>query len=193
MTNAAGCSTDGAIRAVDNRPIVDLGTNLTICQNTPVAPLDAQNPDDGKYLYLDYKWCSSRNRPKETKCKYFTAPGVFEYEVRFLTAPVRLRTRLFIRSTRHQFSHLRHSRPRMCGADDGRIDVNITGPADAIFSYFITGPTAVPSGTDQGLGPIPTAQPLAAGTYGITIADQVTGCASINTATVNDNAFTITP
>ena len=60
-----------------------------------------------------------------------------------------------------------------------------------MFSYFITGPTAVPSGTDRGVGPIPTAAPLAAGTYGITIADQVTGCASINTATVNDNAFTI--
>ena len=80
----------------------------------------------------------------------------------------------------------------LCGADDGRVDVNITGPAGAMFSYFITGPTAVPSGTDRGVGPIPTAAPLAAGTYGITIADQVTGCASINTATVNDNAFTIT-
>ena len=52
VTNAAGCTTDGAIRAVDNRPIVDLGTNITICQNTPVAPLDAQNPSTGN----TYAW-----------------------------------------------------------------------------------------------------------------------------------------
>src|SRR5690606_967148 len=44
VTDANGCTTNGSIMAADNRPQVDLGPDLTICQNSPVTPLDAQNP-----------------------------------------------------------------------------------------------------------------------------------------------------
>ena len=47
------------------------------------------------------------------------------------------------------------------------------------------------SDINLGTGPIPTATGLDAGTYGITVADQVSGCAAIRTATLNDNAFTV--
>ena len=190
VTNSAGCSTDGAIRAVDNRPIVDLGTNLTICQNTPVAPLDAQNPSTGN----TYAW-TINNAPAgsgQRQSVDTSAPGVFEYEVTVSDGTCSAQDSIIYTINPTPVFAAVATPTSLCGADDGRVDVNITGPAGAMFSYFITGPTAVPSGTDRGVGPIPTAAPLAAGTYGITIADQVTGCASINTATVNDNAFTIT-
>ena len=79
VTNAAGCSTDGAIRAVDNRPIVELGTNLTICQNTPVAPLDAQNPTTGNTYTWTINGAAAGTGQRQSVDT--SAPGVFEYEV----------------------------------------------------------------------------------------------------------------
>jgi gliding motility-associated-like protein len=82
-----------------------------------------------------------------------------------------------------------------CLANNGEIDVIITGPVgppDYLFTYFITGPTSVPSGNNQTVGPLPTFTGLAAGAYGITVADQVSGCASIDTEVINDPAFTAT-
>lgn len=191
VINAAGCSTDGNIRAVDNRPVVELGANLTICQNTPIAPLNAQNPG------ADYEWQLNdvvNGNTNQTQSVNTSLPGLFEYKVT-VTDPIT--TCFAIDSIQYTIN----ASPTFtsaainttaCLANDGSIDVNITGPANALFSYFITGPTAVPSGTNQSTGPIPTATGLAAGTYGITVADQVSGCATIDTEIINDNAFTIT-
>ncbi|HKZ36410.1 MAG TPA: PKD domain-containing protein, partial [Chryseolinea sp.] len=52
ITNAAGCTTDAQFDAIDNRPILNLGPNITICENTLIAPLDAQNPAIGN----TYAW-----------------------------------------------------------------------------------------------------------------------------------------
>jgi gliding motility-associated-like protein len=197
VTNAAGCTTNGEIRAVDNRPIVELGNDLTICQNTPVAPLNAQNPG------ATYAWGFSNNASVDTSPNGNTnrtqsvntsVPGFARYAVRVtdpVTSCVALDSVAYTINPSPTFTSTA-TNTTACLANDGSINVTITGPANALFSYFISGPTAVPSGSDEGVGPIPTANGLAAGTYGITVADQVTGCATIATETVNDNAFTIT-
>ena len=82
--------------------------------------------------------------------------------------------------------------PTRCAANDGTINVSITGPANTLFSYFITGPSTSLSGFDQVIGALPAATGLNAGTYGITVADQVSGCTTITTATLNDPGFTVT-
>jgi gliding motility-associated-like protein len=81
--------------------------------------------------------------------------------------------------------------PTTCGADDGTINLTITGPANALFSYFITGPSTSLSDFNRGTGPIPPATGLGAGTYGVTVTDQVSGCAVTTTAAVNDAAFAV--
>jgi gliding motility-associated-like protein len=190
VTNAAGCSTDGNIRAVDNRPIVDLGTNLTICQNTPIAPLNAQNSG------ANYLWevnDAPNGNTNQTQSVNTALPGLFEYKVSVtdpITTCVAVDSIEYTINASPTFTSLAGN-TTACLANDGSIDVNITGPANALFSYFITGPTAVPSGVNQSTGPIPTATGLAAGTYGITVADQVSGCATIDTEIINDNAFII--
>jgi hypothetical protein len=76
--------------------------------------------------------------------------------------------------------------------NDGSIDLTITGPPSTLFSYFVTGPATSVSGFDQVLGPLPSTTGLDGGTYGITVTDQVSGCTTITTATLNDPAFTVT-
>ena len=191
VINAAGCSTDGNIRAVDNRPIVELGADLTICQNTPIGQLNAQN-QGANYLW-ELNDVANGNTSQRQSVNT-SNPGLFEYKVT-VTDPI---TTCFVTDS---ITYTINASPvftstaintTACLANDGSIDVNITGPANALFSYFITGPTAVPSGTNQSTGAIPTATGLAAGTYGITVADQVSGCATTDTEIINDNAFDIT-
>jgi hypothetical protein len=192
VVNAAGCVTLGAILAAENRPTTDLGTDLTICQNTPIAPLNAQNPG------ATYAWTinGAPAGTAQTQSVDTSVPGppTFEYEV-IITDPV---TSCFFKDsiiyTINPIPVITNplvTNPTSCLVNDGTINLSITGPANALFSYFVTGPSASVSGINRGLGPIPAVTGLDAGTYGITIADQVSGCATITTATLNDNAFTV--
>lgn len=194
VTNASGCTTDGQIFAADNRPIADLGNDQTICQNTTVAPLDAENPG------ATYAWTingvaagTSRTHAVNTSV---AGPPTFEYEV-IITDPV---TNCFLKDsvifTINPLPILSTpvtTNPTTCGASDGTINMNIAGPPSiAFFSYTISGPSTTISNTDVTAGAIPTATGLDAGAYGITVADQITGCATTTTATVNDGAFSVT-
>ena len=191
VTNPSGCTTDGQIFAADNRPIADLGYDLTICQNTTVAPLDAENPG------ATYAWTingapagTSRTHAVNTSV---AGPPTFEYEV-IITDPI---TSCFLKdSVIFTINPLpTHSipvttNPTTCTDTDGTLNMNITGPASiALFSYTVSGPTSA-SGSDVAAGPIPTVTG-AAGTYGIVVADQVTGCATTTTATINNSDFTV--
>jgi gliding motility-associated-like protein len=121
-------------------------------------------------------------------------PGTFEYEVTVtdpITSCLVQDSIIYTINPSPTFTSIA-TNTTACLANDGSIAVTITGPATSLFSYFITGPTSVPSGVDQTVGALPPATGLAAGTYGITVADQVSGCATIDTEIVNDNAFTIT-
>ncbi|HTF21522.1 MAG TPA: PKD domain-containing protein [Chryseolinea sp.] len=197
VTNAAGCSVDGRILAADNRPVVDLGDNLTICQNTPVGPLDALNPG------ATYAWTLTLNGGAATPLgtrrtrAVNTSTGtrtVAEYEVT-VTDPV---TTCFVKD-----SVILTINPLpiittpvvnsiACGAMTGTIDLSITSPASALFTYTITGPSTTLTDTDLTVGPIPQATNLAAGTYSITVADQVTTCAVTTAATINNTNFSVT-
>lgn len=197
VTNAAGCSVDGRILAADNRPVVNLGDNETLCQNTPVAALDALNPG------ANYAWTLTLNggaptvlgtRRTQAVTTNYSATTTAEYEVT-VTDPV---TSCFIRdSVIYTINPLPVittpvANSIACGATTGTIDFDITAPASALFTYSITGPSTLISDTDVTVGPVPQATGLAAGTYSITVADQVTTCAVTTAATINNNNFTVT-
>ncbi len=198
ITNAAGCTTDAEFDASDNRPILNLGPNITICENTPIARLDAQNPAIGN----TYAWTIATNNgspvpsgTSQTQSVDTSAPGVFEYEVTVNDGLcVAKDSVIYTINPAPTFTSI-PANTLACLANNGSLDVTITGPIgppDYLFSYFITGPTSVPSGNNQTIGSLPTFTGLAAGTYGITVADQVSGCASIDTEVINDPAFTAT-
>ena len=192
VTDALGCSTDGQFFTSDNRPQVELGPNTTICQNTPVTPLDAQNPG------ATYAWQlnGAPSGTAQTHNVNTSAFGIFEYKV-LVTDPV---TNCFVRdSTTFTVNesptfNVTNNSPIACNATTGEITLNFTSPAGSLFSYFISGPSPVTAGTDQSAGSAVTTPPnLAAGTYSVTVTDQVSGCATITTTSLNSDAFTVTP
>jgi PKD repeat protein len=193
ITNASGCSSVSTFGVGDRRPIVNLGPDLTICQNTPIAPVDAQNPASG----TTYAWTingspavpgNARFQPVNT-----STAGQFEYKVTV--------TRTNGCSITDSLTYTINPIPTIspvtidpsdCTLDNGRIRFTITGPPSKLFSYFIVGNTSS-SDTDRPPGfLVDTGEALDAGTYGITVADQVTGCALISTAIVNDGTFDAT-
>jgi gliding motility-associated-like protein len=189
ITDAQGCTTDGSFLTSDNRPQVQFGPDLTLCQNTPVFPLNAQNPG------ATYAWTvnGAAGGTAQTQSVSTATPGVFDYKVK-VTDPV---TTCFAKDSitytikESPAFTATPTNPSACGANDGKIALNITAPVGSLFTYFITGPSATISNTDQPIGTVTTPATLAAGTYGITVSDQVSGCATINTANVNDPAFTV--
>ena len=192
VTDALGCTTDGTILTADNRPQVELGPNTTLCQNTPVAPLDAQNPG----ATFAWELNSVPSGTTQTHSVNTANFGVFEYKVQ-VTDPV---TNCFVRdSTTFTINEsptftVTNNGPISCNTSTGQITVNFTSPAGSLFSYFINGPTAAPSGTDQSAGTsVMTPANLAAGTYGVTVSDQVSGCATVQTTSIDSDALTVTP
>ncbi|WP_276369666.1 PKD domain-containing protein [Chryseolinea sp. H1M3-3] len=193
VTNAAGCVTNGDIRAVDNRPIVNLGNDITICQNTPIAPLNAQNP--GATYAWEYNDVPNGNTSRTQSVNTsLVSPPTSEYKVT-ITDPI---TSCFVKdSVVYTINPSPVITPPVvghtsdCALSDGSISFTITGPPSSLFTYSITGPSTA-SDIDQPTGTNVAAGGLDAGTYGITVADQVTGCALINTATINDGTFTAT-
>ncbi|MBL0740107.1 PKD domain-containing protein [Chryseolinea lacunae] len=195
VTNAAGCTVNGQILAADNRPVVDLGPNLTICQNTPIATLDARNPGTS----TTYAW-TINNVPSgatRTQAVNTSVPGppTFEYEVTVtdgITTCFAKDSVIYTINPLPTISTPLVVNPSACLVNDGSINFDITGPTNGtLFSYFITGPSTSLSGTDRSLGAVPAATGLGAGTYGITVADQVSGCALTTTASLNNTSFTV--
>jgi len=192
VRNAGGCVVAGDILAADNRPRVDLGTDLSICQNTPIAPLNAQNPG------ANYAWTingvPSGNGQTHSVDTSVPGPPDFEYEVTItdpITTCVFKDSIIFTINPSPVITNPVVTNPTACALSDGTINVSITGPPNALFSYFITGPSTTLSDINLGIGALPAATGLDAGTYGITVSDQVSGCTTITTATLNDNAFTV--
>jgi hypothetical protein len=190
ITDINGCATDGQFLAADNRPQVDFGPNLTLCQNVPLAPLDAQNPG------TTYQWTlngSNTGSTIRTQGVDTSLPGVFEYEVT-VTDPITTcfanDSIIYTINESPAFTAVPFN-PTSCNAADGHIDLTITAPAGTLFTYFITGPSASSSDIDQPLGGPIVTPGLGAGTYGVTVSDQVSGCATITTVAINDPAFTV--
>lgn len=190
VTNQSGCTRDGEFIAADNRPQVNFGTDQTICQNTPLAPLNAQNPG------ATYVWQLNdvaNGNTAQTQSVDTATPGVFEYKVRVTDTGTP-----FLCFTEDSISYTINpspvfaataTPPAACGGN-GQINLNITAPATTLFTYFITGPSGTFSDIDRPVGAIaPVA--ASAGTYGVTVSDQVSGCATINTVSINDPAFTV--
>jgi large repetitive protein len=194
VTDALGCVRDGTIFTSDNRPQVDLGPDLTLCQNTPVAPLDAQNPG----ATFAWELNGAPSGTAQTQTVNTATFGVFEYKVQVTDTgtPFNCFTRDSITFTINEAPafNVTNNSPIACNSTTGQITLNFSSPAASLFSYFISGPTPVTPGTDQTAGSaIVTPPTLAAGTYGVTVTDQVSGCATINTTSINSDALTVDP
>lgn len=193
ITNTvSGCTSAGSIIVADNRPPVELGPDQTLCQNVPLFPLDASNPG------AVYVWTinGAPAGTAQTQSIDSSVPGVFEYIVS-VTDPITTcnvqDTVTFTFNESPAFTAV-PSNTAACGTNTGQIALTINSPVGSLFSYFVTGPSTTLQGIDQPTGAVVNAglTALGAGTYGITVADQVSGCATITTTDISDNVIDIT-
>jgi PKD repeat protein len=192
ITSAQGCTSNGSLIVADNRPQVNLGPDQTICQNSPVFPLDAQNPG------TVYQWFIN-NVPSgnaQTQAVSTVTPGVFEHKVQVsdpITTCVVRDSILFTINESPIFTAI-PTNTSACGASNGQIALTINSPVGTLFSYLVTG---IASGTnlqdiDQGTGPVlPPFTGLPADTYVIQVSDQVSGCATTSSVGISDNVISI--
>jgi gliding motility-associated-like protein len=189
IIDGVGCTSSAGILVADNRPIVELGPDLTVCQDSPVTPLDAQNPG------ATYEWAVDGTTvgTNRTQAVDTSTPGVFEYTVA-VTDPI---TSCTIRDTvtftinpTPVFTATAID-PSSCGAGDGGINISITDPTTSLFTYSVTAPSTQINVSDRTIG-LYNVPSLNAGTYTITVADQLSGCSEVTTASINDDEFDVT-
>lgn len=194
ITDSLGCTRDATFLAADNRPIVDLGPNQTICEDASIAPLDAGNP----LTMISYRWelnDAANGNTARTQNVDTTVPGTFEYKVTVVDGGTpanctAVDSITFVINDSPDFMTTA-TNPTSCVLNNGSIALNITGPATKLFQYSITGPGTPFSGVDQPVGTVNTGNVLGAGTYSIAVTEQVSGCTVIGTQNVNSNAFTV--
>src|SRR5690606_36480646 len=129
-----GCTSHGEMLVSPNRPFVKLGPDLTLCMDTPAAPLDAQNPG------ATYQWSvvGANTGTSHTQSVGTSLPGTFEYRVE-VTDPITSCTvtdslTLTINPV-PEFDAI-PTDPSDCGVDDGSIAINIEAPA-SLFTYAV--------------------------------------------------------
>jgi gliding motility-associated-like protein len=189
ITDVNGCFSSGNILVADNRPQVELGPDLTICQNTPIAPLDAQNPG------TTYNWTvnGGSSSTTQTRSVVTTAPGVFKYKVDVLDPITTCEVSDSVTFTINPIPVFTATpfNAMGCNTADGRIELNITSAGS--FTYGITGPVSVgpilnqpgPSGIINNTG-------LPSGSYGVTVNDELSGCSTATVVGIGNAAITVT-
>lgn len=193
ITNTVtSCTSNGSILVADNRPPVELGPNQTICQNQPGVVLDASNPG------ATYAWTvnGAPSVPGNTQTQSVdtSVPGVFEYKVT-VTDPITtcsVRDSVFFTIGESPSFTAVANNTSACLVNDGSIDLTLLAPAANLFSYTVTGPSTT-QGIDRPAGVVvdPGLTGLQSGAYTVVVIDQITGCATFDVVSVNDNAFTI--
>ncbi|MCB0492270.1 MAG: PKD domain-containing protein [Cyclobacteriaceae bacterium] len=177
-TDGNGCTSTAQSIVVENRPQLELGPDLTICEDNNTPALNAFNPG------ANFVW-TINGAPASTsqaQAVDVTTPGVFTYEVT-VTDPITTCTvtdsKTFTINVSPSFT-MSGINPSACNVADGSISLqlNPSAPTGGPYSYFLTGPGGFnQQGIDQTaptlVGPI-GGQP--AGTFSGIVTDQISGC-----------------
>ncbi len=201
ITDLNGCTSNATTIIGDSRPQLDLGPDLTLCQNSFTSALNAQNPG------ASYSWTvTGLNNPGassgQSRALVTTAPTPvgspdhYQVTVTLVLDPsipvsCSLTEDLFVTIVATPVFNISGTDTN-CGATNGtlQLDVNSSpGP----FSYFITGPAGFSQTDFDQVAPPLISYPvpnLAAGTYSIAVQDQVSGCSEFRTFGISTLSFT---
>jgi len=193
-TDVNGCFSTAQSIVVDNRPQVNLGPDLTICEDNATPTLNAQNTGATFIWTIDGVNASTI----QTQAVDTSNPGVFAYEVT-VTDPVTTCTitdnKVYTVNVSPAFA-LSGTNPIGCGTATGSISLqlNASVPPAGPYSFFLTGPNSFnQQGIDQ-LAPS-TIGPIGgqtAGTFSGIVTDQISGCTLSSSFGLTDATFTAT-
>jgi len=197
-TDVNGCFSSAQSIVADNRPQLELGADITICEDNATPALNALNPGNN-YLWnvKDANGNILQTSNSQAQGVDTSTPGVFTYEVT-VTDPV---TTCFVTDKKvytinvsPSFS-LTGTNPIGCGTATGSITLQLNNsvPAAGPYTYFLSGPAGF---NQQGFDQVPsTIGPLGgkiAGTYSAIVSDQVSGCTLSSSVGLSDAVFTAT-
>lgn len=177
-TDANGCSSTAQSIVVENRPQLDLGPDLTICEDNNTPALNAFNPG------ASFAWTinGAPSSTSQVQAVDVTTPGVFTYEVTVtdpITTCTTIDSKTYTINVSPSFT-MSGVNPSVCNAADGSISLqlNPSAPVGGPYSYFLTGPGGFnQQGIDQTaptlVGPIGGQR---AGTFSGIVTDQISGC-----------------
>ncbi|HNP94544.1 MAG TPA: PKD domain-containing protein, partial [Cyclobacteriaceae bacterium] len=179
-TDPNGCTSTAQTIVVDNRPQLELGPDITICEDNNTPALNALNPGPG----VTYVWTINGAPAGNSQFRAVdvTTPGVFTYQV-VVTDPITMcsitETKTYTINVSPQFT-LSGNDPNSCGALDGDItlQLNTSTPPGGPYSYFLSGPGGFSNAAFDQTAPTSFTSPstLGAGTYSGTVTDQISGC-----------------
>ncbi len=191
LTNEAGCSSETVQVLVDDtRPQVDLGPDITVCQNEFVQDLDAQNPGS------TYRWFlngTNTGNTLRTQRVDTSTPGAQTYrvEVEDVFACVAVDS-VTINVVPIPVFTTTSQNAQSCGASDGVIEFELSSTGS--YTYELNGPVIVGATAVTGptTGPVTVSSSLPAGNYQLRIANTVSGCSELESIAISEPAaFTL--
>jgi large repetitive protein len=187
--NATGCTSNGSINILDNRPTVDLGPDFPICSDV-TSTLDAGNPASTFIWQIDNGATASTAQQLAVNT---TLLGTHEYKVTVTNSSGCSDSDevLITVNPIPTFTETVLTQPA-CGASTGEVRVDITSAGT--FTVDFSGPSANNVRFNQPIGAVlPTYQNLAAGTYNVIVTNDVTGCDTQDAVGLNNIGFTVNP
>lgn len=191
-TDVNGCTSTAQSIVVENRPQLELGPDLTICEDNNTPALNAFNPG------ANFAWTINGvpSSTSQAQAVDVTTPGIFTYEVT-VTDPITTCTitdsKTYTINVSPSFT-MSGVDPSSCNVPDGSISLqlNPSAPAGGPYSYFLTGPAGFnQQGIDQTaptlVGPIGGQR---AGTFSGIVTDQISGCTISQAFGLSDAPFT---
>ncbi len=186
-STTTGCSVAGTIRVNPSLVTIDLGPDAVVCS----APNTGQTLTTGININ-SHQWSLNGvdlGNTGPTQPVDFTTAGTFTYIVQYTgPTPPGCFARDTITFTVNQSPAvtLTSGGAITCGTNAGQLTAVVTQSTS--FFYSFAGPTAIPNGTSPIAAPFTG---LTAGTYTITVTDQVTGCPAGATETINGGTTTV--
>lgn len=191
-TDANGCTSRATGVVVDNRPAVDLGPDIIICQNNFSPTLNALNPG------ANFTWTLNSVANGNTsgiQAIDTTLPAILTYGVTVVDPVTNCQvtdSKAVTVKVSPSFT-LTGTNPTSCNTPTGTVTIafNTTAPAGGPYSYFISGSSFNQQGFNQtapaSIGPLPGVR---AGTISGIVTDQISGCTISNAISLTDATFT---
>jgi hypothetical protein len=183
ITDVNECTATANGIVVNNRPVLDLGPDLTVCEDNTTPNLNAQNPG------ANFLWTlngAPNGNTFATQVVDTSLPAVLTYGVT-VTDPVTLCTATDSKTYTVKVSPsftLSGTNPTSCNTATGTVTLNLNSstPAGGPYSFFVSGTSFNQQGFDQTapttIGPLPGVR---AGAVSGIVQDQISGC-TISTA-----------
>lgn len=196
-TDVNGCRGRASTTVVDNRPQLDLGPDLAICEDNATPTLNAQNTG------ANFVWTLNgvpNGNTTAIQSIDTTTPTIATYAVT-VTDPVTTCTitdsKTYTIKVSPSFT-LTKTDPTSCLAVNGTASINLltSAPAGGPYSFFIVGSTPTGSLSQTGFDrTAPSTIAIAGfgpGTVSAIVTDQISGCTISNTVNLVSPSFTAT-